>query len=144
MEFTSKLFYDLYTWVAFQSCKDEKRNSFECNIRCPKLFGYNWESRYNYVRVTTWDKSDEGWVSTTKVQGFAGRVTIMGPLAALLGRSADRHIQKHHPVVDAELINFIVNTEKGLTFKDFDENDRHRNNSSTCQYGGASRSWKRY
>ena len=109
-----------------------------------KLFGQKWESKYSYVRVATWDKSDEGWVARTKVQGFASRVTSMGPLAALLGRSADRHIQKHHPDVDVDLMNFVMHTEKGLTDQDFDENDRHRNGSSTYQYGGASSSWKRY
>ena len=30
----------------------------------------------------------------------------MGPFAVLLGRSADREIQKHHPCVDVNAINF--------------------------------------
>ena len=92
IEFTSKLFYEMYTWVAFQSYKDKYKNLVECKARCHKLFGHNWEPRYQYVKVTTWDKSDEGWVTITKVQGFISRATIMGPFAALLGRSADRHI----------------------------------------------------
>ena len=41
MEFTSKLFYEMYTWVAFQSYKDKYNNLVECKTRCHKLFGHN-------------------------------------------------------------------------------------------------------
>ena len=90
------------------------------------------------------DKFDEGLVTRAKVQTFASKATIMGPFAALLGRSADREIQKHHPCVDVHAINFSIANEKGLSYEDFVKKDWYQYRSSNYQQGGASSSWQRY
>ena len=144
MEFTARLFYEMYLWVAYQSCKDKRANTDVCNKQCWILFGHDWDPKFSQVQVATWDKFDEGLVTRAKVQTFASKATIMGPFAALLGRSADREIQKHHPCVDVEAINFSIADEKGLSHWDFVKTDWHQDSNPNYQQGGASSSWKRY
>ena len=68
----------------------------------------------------------------------------MGPLAALIGRSGDRYVRRHHPIVDADTMQSMIKAENGLTSDDFDKGDRQEEESSTYQYGGASSSWSKH
>ena len=143
-QFTTIMFYEMYLWVAYQSNKDKKANTAECNTHCWELFGSSWDPKFSQVQCTIWDGSKRGSVTITKVQAFASKATIMGPFAALLGRSADKEIQQRQPRVDEDKINYSIAEEKGLTTWDFVTYDWYQGSKPNYQQGGASSSHRRY